>query len=129
MKGMLHLTRAQRRQMQKRADRGDSVTQADRRFFEQVPLRKHRVRLSSQAEISQQEVLEGKPVFHPAGCRVFTVVRNVAAGIRLRLYVRGIEGAETDLDEATARAIFEASASPRTWEIEAQLRKAAEMRG
>ena len=49
MTGMLRLTRAQHRQMQKLANRGDSVTQADRQFFEQFPLRKHRVRLSSQA--------------------------------------------------------------------------------
>lgn len=124
----IHLNRTQRRQMQKLADKVDRVTQADRRFFERFPNRRHRVRLASQAEIGQHELLEGQPIFLPDGFRIFTVVRNIADGVRLRLYTRGLEGSETDLNEATALQIFEASATSKTWEIEAQLRKAAEAR-
>jgi hypothetical protein len=115
-----------REKMQKVADRVDRVTQADRLFFERFPHRQHRVRLASQAEIAQYELLEGQPAMPPPGCRVFTVVRNIAPGARLRLYTYGLEGAETDLSEPTARAIFEAAATPRIWEIEAQIRAAWE---
>ena len=44
----LNLDRAQRRQLQKLADRVDRVTQADRRFFERFPQRKHRVRKAAE---------------------------------------------------------------------------------
>ncbi len=124
----VQLTRAQRRQMQKLADRVDRVTNADRLFFERRPDRMHRVRLASQAEIGQNEILEG-PHEAPPGCRIFTIVRNIAPGVRQRLFVFALEGSETDLSEATARAAFETAATPRTWEIEAALRKAAEARG
>jgi hypothetical protein len=125
----IQLTRAQRRQMQRLADKVDLVTQADRRFFERFPNRQHRVRLASQAEIGQNEVLEGGPVWLPEGLRVFTAVRNIAPGIRMRLFLRGLEGSETDLDEQTALAIYEATETPRSREIEAELRKMAEARG
>jgi hypothetical protein len=128
MSGAIHLTREQRRQMQKLAEQIDRVTQADRRFFERFPDREHRVRLASEAEIEQNAILQGQPDSPPPFCRVFTVVRNISPGVRLRLYTYGLEGSETDLDEATARAIFEAAATPRTWEIEAQMRKAVEGR-
>jgi ribosomal protein S7 len=84
--------------------------------------------LASQAEIGQQEVLEGQPVSLPPFRRVFVAVRNIAPGVRMRLFVRGLEGAETDLHEMVARQIFEAAASPRTREIETMMRKAAEAR-
>jgi hypothetical protein len=114
--------------VKKLAEKVDRIMQADRRFFERFPHRQHRVRLTSQAELAQNELLEGRPATPPPGCRVFTIVRNIAPGVRLRIYAFGLEGAETDLSELTARAIFEAAATPRTWEIEAQMRKAVEAR-
>jgi hypothetical protein len=125
----LHLTPVQQRRMKKLAERVDRVSQADKRFFERFSGRQHRVRLSSEAEIEQTEILQGEPVWLPAGYRWFTVVRNVAPGARLRLFVRYLEDAETDLDEATAREIFLSAATPHTWKVEAQLRKAVEARG
>jgi hypothetical protein len=122
------LTRAQRRQMQKLADKIDLVTHADARFFERFPRRQHRVRTASKGEIEQNEILMGEPVWLPSGYRWFTVVRNVADGARMRLFVRYPEGAETDLAEETAKSIFLCAATPRTWEIEAQIRKAVEAR-
>jgi hypothetical protein len=127
--GAMNLTRTQQRQMQKIADRVDRVTQADRRFFERRPDRKHRVRLSSQAEIEQFAILVGQPVSPAPGFRLFAIVRNIAPGLRLRLYTCAMEGAETDLLEATAAAIYEARATPKTRQIEAQLRAAWEARG
>jgi hypothetical protein len=121
-------TRAQRRQMQKIADRVDRVTQADRLFFERRPDRKHRVRLASRAELEQYELLEGRPASPTPGCRGFTVVRNIAPGARLRLYAYGLEGAETDLSESMAAAIYEATATPKSREIEAQMHAAMEAR-
>ena len=120
----INLTRAQRRQMKKLADQVDRVTQADRRFFERFPHRKHRVRIASRAEIEQQELLEGKAMWAPGPCCILTVVRNIAPGARLRLMIRGVEGAETDLSENVAAAIFNDAATPQTWIVEAQMRKA-----
>jgi len=53
----IQLTRTQRRQMQKLADRVDRVTQADRLFFERRPERQHRVRLASHAETHRDAFL------------------------------------------------------------------------
>ena len=115
--------------MQKLADKVDLVAQTDRRFFERFPHRQHRVRLASRAEIGQNEIIEGGPVWLPEGLRVFTAVRNIAPGVRMRLFLRAPEGSETDLDEQTALAIYEAAETPRSRKIEAELRKAAEARG
>ena len=122
-------TRAQRRQMQKLAERVDRVTEADARFFERFPHRQYRVRLSGQAEIRQNEIIDGKPWAPPAGFRLFTLVRSIAPGVRMRLYIPAPEGVETDVDEVTARAVFEARATPQVWEIEKALRNVAEARG
>jgi hypothetical protein len=124
----IQLTRAQRRQMQKLADRVDRVKEADRLFFERFSHRKHRIRLAGRAEIEQQELIQGAVLWAPPPCRVFVVVRNIAQGIRLRLFTYGIEGCETDMTEEMAAAIFNDRATPRTWEIEARLRRAAEAR-
>jgi hypothetical protein len=124
----IQLTRTQHRQMQKLADKVDLVTQADRRFFERFPHRQHRVRISSAAEIEQNEILQGEPVWLPAGYRWFTVVRNVAPGVRMRLFVRYLEDAETDLAEETAKEIFELASTEQTRKIEAGLRTAMEAR-
>jgi hypothetical protein len=54
----IQLSRAQRREMRKLAERVDRVAQADARFFERFPNRKHRVRLASQAELSQYKIID-----------------------------------------------------------------------
>ena len=59
--------------------------------------------------------LAGEPMTAPPGCRFFTVVRNIKPGVCMRLLVLNREGAETDLPETTARAIWEAAATP--WEL------------
>jgi hypothetical protein len=123
------LTHARRRQMQTLSARVDRVTQADRLFFERHPDRQHRVRLASRVEIGQQELLKGAVLWVPPDCRLFAIVRNIAPGVRLRLFTAAPEESETDLSEAIASAAFEAAATPRTWEVVSQMERAAEMRG
>jgi hypothetical protein len=123
----IRLTRAQRRQMQKLADKVDRVTQGDRRFFERRPDRQHRVRLAGMAEFEQHELING-PLEIPPGFQLFAVVRNIAPGHRMRLFLPAPEGRETDVSEITARAIWDAVATPKIREVEAQMRKIAEAR-
>jgi hypothetical protein len=120
------VSRSPRRQRRKLADQVDRITQGDRRFFERFPHRQHRVRLASAAELQQHEQLEGAPLGIPPGYRVFVVIRNVFPGARMRLFLPAPEGRNTDVSEATARAIFETVATPYTWEVEADMRRLAE---
>jgi hypothetical protein len=121
-------TRAQRREMQKLTARVDRVTQADRRYFERFPARRHRVRLASQAELAQHEIMCGPPFMVP-GCRFFVAVRKISPDVRMRLFLRGVEGAEIDLDEATALAVFESATTEQSRQIEAAMREYVRARG
>jgi hypothetical protein len=125
---VFRLTPEQQRQMEALGAKNDRVTQADAKFFERFPNRKHRVRLTAQAEIRQREIVEGEAFSPPPFWCAYTVVRNIAPGVRLRLFTYGPEDSDTDVDEATACAIFEAVATPRTREIETRLRKFVEAR-
>jgi hypothetical protein len=125
-KSGLKLNRAKRRQLKKLADKVDRITQADRRFFERFPHRQHRIRLASQAEIEQQALLDGKPPFVPPGYHLFAIIRNVSPGYRLRLFAPGPPSVDTDAPEDIVRGVWEAAATPKVWEIEAQTRKMAE---
>jgi hypothetical protein len=117
------LTRGQRRRMKTRAKFADRATEADRLYFERLPRRQHRTRLSRRTEIEQAEIIDGEPMTTMPGCRWFMAVRNIVPGYRLWLFVPNLEGAETDLDEATAREVFEWVAEPYR-DVEARLRKA-----
>ena len=119
----IKLTRTQQQEMKKLGKSVDRATEADRVFFERRSDRMHRVRISHQAEIRQNEIIDGKPVTVQPGFRWFTVVRNVYPGARIRLFVMNLEDAETDLDEATAREIFQWGRTPWVREVEARLRK------
>src|SRR4051794_30810082 len=81
------LTRAQQTELQTLTRRVDRVTQADRAFFKRRPLRQHRLRLASQAELQYEELLIGNTITVPPGCRMFTIVRQIASGVRLRMHV------------------------------------------
>ena len=118
------LSRPQRRRFEKLADRVDRMTKADRVFFERRPDRQHRVRLAHSAEIEQHEILDG-PIAAPTGCQVFVAVKNIAPGHRLRLFVLGIEGSETDLSEEEACAIYEMPQTDKSREVEEAMRQLA----
>jgi hypothetical protein len=128
MSGPIRLTREQHRKMEALGVKTDRITQADAKFFQRFLDRKHRVRLTSRAEIEQREIVEGKSFSPPPFCRAYIAVKQIVQGIRLRLFVYGLENADTDMDEATARAIYESAAGPRTREIENAMREAAEAR-
>ena len=122
------LTRAQRRRMTALGVKVDLVTEGDRTFFLRRPERQHRVRISHPAEIEQLRIVSGKPLAAPAGCRHFTVIRNVATGARMRLFVTYHEDAETDLSEQEAREIWELAESADVRDFVADLRKVMAVR-
>jgi hypothetical protein len=128
-KSGIELNDAQRSQMQRLAEHVDKVTESDRLYFEQHPDRKHRLRHTHLAELAQHEIVQGMAICADPGRRFFTLVRNVAPGVRLRLLFQGPEAGETDIDEDMAGALFDTHATPQTWEAEAALRKVAEARG
>ena len=118
----MKLTRNQRRQIKKLAPHLGRIADADRVFFEQHPDRKHRVRLASEVEIAQHEILSGKLMRLPPGHRHFVIVRNIAPGRRLRLFVTNAEDAGTDVPEDLADVLFDMVAAPQVREIKAALR-------
>lgn len=122
--GAVKLSRTQQRQMKKLARHVERVTDTDRVFFEQHPDRKHRVRLASDVEIAQLEIVNGKLMSLPPGMRHFAIVRNVAPGTRLRVFVTNVKHAVTDVPEDLTAAIFEAVVAPKFREIEAMMRGA-----
>ena len=90
-------SRARRRHLQKLTDKIDRVVEADRLFFERFPHRQYRVRFTSRAEIDRQQLIDGRTMKIPPGCRMFTVIRNFAPGFRLCLFIPNLEGADPDL--------------------------------
>ena len=118
----MKLTRNQRRQIKKLAPHLGHIAEADRVFFEQHPDRRHRVRFASEVEIAQHEILSGKLMRLPPGHRHFVIVRNIAPGRRLRLFVTNAEDAGTDVPEDLADVLFDMVAAPQVREIKAALR-------
>jgi hypothetical protein len=125
----MKLTRTQQRQMKKLARYVERVTDTDRVFFEQHADRKHRVRLASEVEIAQLEIVSGDVMTLPAGMRHFAVVRNVAPGTRLRVFVTNARHATTNVPEDLTAAIFDAVAPPNLHDVEASLRTAMSKEG
>jgi hypothetical protein len=125
----MKLTRTQQRQMEKLACHVERVTDTDRVFFEQHPDRKHRVRFASEVEIAQLEILSGEVMTLPPRMRHFAIVRNVAPGARLRLFVTNARNATTDIPEHLTAAIFDAVAPPNLHEVEGSLRAALSKEG
>ena len=125
----MKLTRNQQRQMKKLAPHIDRITEADRVFFEQHPDRKHRLRFASDVEIAELEVVRGEVMTLPPGMRHFAIVRNVAPGVRLRVFVTNARHATTDVPEDLTAAIFDAVAPPKVREIEGALRAASPEQG
>ena len=66
---------------QRRQIRSPRIAFSDRRFFERFPHRQHRVRLASREEIDHWGELLLK------GFELYTAVRTVAPGARLRVFL------------------------------------------
>ena len=98
-------TRAQRRRMQKLADRIDLISEADRKYFERFAYRRHRVRVAGRVELEEDRILLGRARSLPPGRQLYTAVRNVRPGLRLRMMFHGPADADPELfSEAKARA-------------------------
>ena len=104
----MHLTRQQRRAMQRLAGDVERATDGDRRFFERHPDRSYRVRLASKSEIAQREITTGIDSFGPdPTTRYFILVHQLAPGVRMRAYVPGpAEEAGEDFSENAARCLW-----------------------
>ena len=100
-------TRAQRRRMQKLADRIGLISEADRKYFERFPQRRHRVRVTARVEFEAEELVHGRVRSVPAGRQLYTAVRSARPGLRLRIMFHGPADADPELfSEAKARAIY-----------------------
>lgn len=124
-KSGLKLTRAQRRQVRKNADKIDRVSEADRKFFRRFPQRRHRLRLAGMAELEQRVLVCGLDL--QPGCQLFVIVRNIAPGHRMKVYAQLPEGLETDLPESAVKELWNAvkEFSPQVQEFEAAMRSMA----
>ena len=83
-----HLSRQQRRAMERAAPGVDHITAEDRAWFEARPDRRHRIRRMTAAEIAHAEAMGGLARV-PAGAARFALVRRVTANLRLRLFILG----------------------------------------
>jgi hypothetical protein len=116
----------------------DPVFAGDRKYFEGFPHRRHRVRLTSRAEIETLRLLHGREWLSPLEHGdLVTVVRQVLPGVRLRAFVGTTNSDDLDsLSEREAAILFDLGAPPgrlvvvldgvstTKWEIEANLRAA-----
>lgn len=109
------------RRLERLAVKNEATIDADKRFFERRPHRRHRVRVASSAEAETSRLLSG--VVATPGGRLFIAVRKVADGARVRALFFGPDESAADLDgmgEDEAAWLFErtASAHPKLTEIE-----------
>jgi hypothetical protein len=123
------LTPEQRRSMDLLGVEIDRITQADRKFFERFAQQRHLIRLATRAEIEQMAIIHCQDQTLPIGFRHHVAVRNVAPGLRLRIFIIGCEGNDTDLSEMEACAIFDAHAGDKARKLERLMRAAAVRRG
>jgi hypothetical protein len=116
------LSRAQRRLMQELVDRIDLISEADRKYFERFPQRRHRVRVAGRVEIEGDEIIRGRAMRVPPGRQLYTAVRSARPGLRLRIMFHGPEDADPELfSEVKARAIYALHETEEHRVIEAQM--------
>ena len=98
------LTRQQRRALERHAPAVDLVTASDRRWFEEHPHRRFRIRRMAAAEIASIGALKAlNPV--PDGSARFTLIRKMSPDCRLRIFIFGPlhkSGGETSEEIAAA---------------------------
>jgi hypothetical protein len=75
--------------------------------------------LYERPEAATLSLLVVEPLITPPDCQLLAITRSVAPDVRERAYIIAPESARIDMDEITSRILFERSASPRIWEIEA----------
>jgi hypothetical protein len=118
---------AAQRRLDELSAANDRMSQADKKFFERFPGRRHRVRLAHKAEVEAGAVVNGmNPTRLPSEFKHFVAVKLLSPDCRMRLGFIGLEGSETDVSETIAAAIFEAAKSeqPRAALIEREWTRA-----
>lgn len=105
------LSRQTRRRIKRLSDELDVLLNADRNFFERRPDRSYRIRRCFRPEIEINRLVAPTARQPKAGMAWFTLVRQVAPGVRLRLFIQGLSDAETDLPEAAVRELWDAKAA------------------
>ncbi len=100
-------SRQQRRALERHAQGVDLATASDRRWFEEHPGRRFRVRRMTAAEIGTAGAV-GKLSPQPAGTARFTLVRKDAADRRTRIFIFGpVDKSGFDTSDAVAAALWE----------------------
>lgn len=121
------LSRADRRRLDKHQPSVDRVTEADAKFFERFPDRRHRVRLAAPAEVAQNAIMAPEEDLTPLlGTRWVVLVKQLQPGVRLRAFAQATGADDFDLDEDDARDLYDAKVrlGSRLHVIEAQMRAA-----
>lgn len=97
------------RLIRKDEERGIGSIQ-DSAFFEQNPQRNFRMRLATPGEIAATEIISnaGAPLSLPADCLWWTVIKQLAPGVRMRRQVYGPlpPGPIDNIPERIAQEIF-----------------------
>jgi hypothetical protein len=117
------LTRAKRRKLDKLAVKVDVISDDDRKFFERFPQRKFRIRLAGQAELDQQELINGRLQNCSSDNLLYVLVKNIKPSARMRVFVLGPDDLDTDLQDDTLRMCWDIVASEGVQTFEATARK------
>ena len=100
----------------------DLISEADRKYFERFPHRRHCVRVVGRVELEEDRILLDRASSAPPGRQLYTTVCNVRPGLRLRMMFHGPADADPDLfSEAKARAIYAFHETEEHRVIEAQM--------
>jgi hypothetical protein len=100
----------------------DLISEADRKYFERSPERRHRVRVTDRVELEEEQLLCGRIRSVPAGWQFYTAVRNVRPGLRSRIVFLAPADRDFELfSEAKARAIYAFHETEEHRAVEAQM--------
>jgi hypothetical protein len=84
----------------------DRVTDGDRLFFARHRHRNHRLRQAERIEIEQEEIIAGRR-WEPRGLAWFTIVRQLAPGLRVRAIAALPQATDPDISESRCESIFD----------------------
>src|SRR4051794_33085449 len=104
----INLEPTQRRKLQRLTDRIDGkILASDRHFFERFPHRSHRMRIASKLELAALRVVDPTGSGASAGQRAYVLVKQIAPGLRTRVFFVARANEDSDLSEEAARAVYE----------------------
>jgi hypothetical protein len=122
----LGLSRQTKRRIKRLGDELDVLLGADRNFFERRPDRSYRIRRCFRQEIEINQLMSPEMRKPLPGLTWFTLVRQIAPGARLRIFIQGPPDAETDLPEAAVEELWNAKAAamPKVRDYESKIETA-----